>query len=457
MKATIIDNKVMIAVLMGIVGVGALAPTVVSAGVEMEFLACRPTADISNPGFPNCDLQTGVALNDLISTPPTGTLAVLEPDTVEHTATWESAPSAAPVTLLPGQVTLDLVMMNHAENEPGSNDICWSKHIILPDGSEVVVVQAHCFENPLPATPGVCSFGAQPPSPACIALAQLVSETVPSEILPPGTLIPAGSVTEVSIFCPGSSFLGIFFNDGVDVDGDGVLEFSKLSEPVANVFLSIDEESIDNGTDSIEAFAEASNNDPAVLTNDDNPKIPKDQGNCPTILGINAIAGLPGMPSLALPTGQVGDEGLFSPAPGAFVGLPNHPLGIDDYIFCPAGADEHDLDGLAAAPLGAAQIFALEGRTVCAVVHDSDISDLGSNAVNAMGARKGRTAFVVTGVAPHPDGPDRLPIMTVDFLDATDVDAACECENLETIEGEPYECPEPPPQPPDPGPEPIII
>jgi len=232
MKGTIFDNKVMIAVLMGIVGVGALAPTVVSAGVEMEFLACRPTPDMFNPGFPNCDLQTGVAMNDLFSTPPTGTLAVLEPDTVEHTSRWSSAPLAAPVTLIPGQVTLDLLLMNHMENNPGSDDICWSKHIILPDQTEIVVVKPHCFENPLPENPGVCSFGAIPPSAACIALAQLVSETVPSEILAP-TVIPAGSVKELNVFCPGASFLGVFFNAGLDVDGDGVPEFSKITEPVA--------------------------------------------------------------------------------------------------------------------------------------------------------------------------------------------------------------------------------
>lgn len=204
-------------------------------GVDMEFLACRPTGTPvggePNPGAPTCNLITGVALNDLVGTPPADTLAVLEPDTDEHNSTWESAPLTAPLTLLPGPVTLDLVMMNHEENEPGSNDICWSKHVILPDGSEIFIVAPHCFENPLPATPGVCSFGATPPSAACIALAGLVSETVPSLIAAP-TVIPAGSVIELNVFCPGDSFIGVFFNNGIDVDGDGILEFSKLSEPV---------------------------------------------------------------------------------------------------------------------------------------------------------------------------------------------------------------------------------
>ncbi|MFB3080590.1 MAG: hypothetical protein ACE1Y1_02300, partial [Nitrosomonadaceae bacterium] len=163
-----------------------------------EFLDCRAFA--SGPGAPTCNLFTGVALNDLVSAPPTGLLAVLEPDTVEHTAEWKSAPSTASQTLLPGTVTLDLVMMNHAENA-GSNDICWSKHAILPDGSEIVIVAGHCFENPLPATPQVCPFGAIGAAiPAnCIALAAKVSETVPSLIATP-TVIPAGSVIELNIF-----------------------------------------------------------------------------------------------------------------------------------------------------------------------------------------------------------------------------------------------------------------
>jgi len=220
-------------VLVGVIfllGPGILNNAEADVVERTDWLQCRPTADIFNPGFPTCDLQTGVALNDLVSAPPAGILAVLEPDTFEHTSTWESAPSANAVLLNPGDlVTLDLVMMNHAENDFSSNDICWSKHAILPDGSEIVIVAQHCIENPLPETPGVCSFGATPPSPACIALAALVSETVVSSIAVP-TTIPVGSVIELNISCPDASFIGIFFNAGIDVDGDGIDEFSKLTE-----------------------------------------------------------------------------------------------------------------------------------------------------------------------------------------------------------------------------------
>ncbi len=225
------------------------------------------------------------------------------------------------------------------------------------------------------------------------------------------------------------------------------------------VFVIIDGDSIDNGTNCSDAGLDGApgcvsieecafgacpgvsgppiENDPSVLVNDDIASIPGVAGGCQAILRINDIAGLAGMPSITLPTGEVGDEGLFSPAPGAFVGLPG---GLPGYINCFAAQDEHFLDGLADTPLDAASIFALEGRRVCAVLHDSDISDLGGGLLNAMGARNGRTAFDVTAVVPHPQGGSLLPVLEVKFLDSTEVDAACECENLETIDGQSYDC-----------------
>jgi len=195
-------------------------------GVRMEFLACRPTGTpdggLFNPGAPICDLQSGQANNDLVGAPPSGPLVVLEPNTNVHQAEWESAPLAAPLTILPGSVTLDLVLTNLAENA-GSNDICWSKHAVLPDGSETVIVAQHCFENPLPAVGSVCPFGAIGPfSAACTDPAGLVTETVTSSITTP-TVLPAGTIIELTVSCPGSSFLFVFFNDGLDVDGDGIL------------------------------------------------------------------------------------------------------------------------------------------------------------------------------------------------------------------------------------------
>ena len=214
------------------------------------------------------------------------------------------------------------------------------------------------------------------------------------------------------------------------------------------VFLSIDEDTIDNGTNcsdvdrvpvdeggtcsSIEecaffscpgAAAAPIDNQPSFLVNDEEASIPGDGGNCPNILRINTLS--PPAVVITLPTGEVGDEGLFSPAPGAFDGLPGE---LPGYINCDPAQDENFLDGIAGAPLTAADIFALEGRIVCAVVHDSDISDLGSGELSLKGSRKGRTAFEVIKVTSHPaalEGGKELPVLEVEFLDAADVDAAC--------------------------------
>ena len=195
-------------------------------GEETEFMA-------------GTDTSSGSALNPLSETEPTGPLAVVEPNTSTHQAVWVSAPITDPITLCPGPVTLDFVMMNMSENEPGSNDICWDKHWHLPDGSFVPIVASHCFENPLVSQASLgkslgdpCPFDDPPPPPAnCVAVAEFVTETVPSLVTAP-TVIPAGSFKEVTIFCPGSSFVGIFFNDGLDVTGDGVPNFTKITEPV---------------------------------------------------------------------------------------------------------------------------------------------------------------------------------------------------------------------------------
>ena len=223
-------------------------------GVRMEWLECRPTSN-GQPGDPICDLQTGIALNNLVSAPPAGTLVVLEPDTNEHASTWESAPLTAPLTLLPGPVTLDLVHVNRSENAD-DQDICWSKHAILPNGNEIVIVQQHCFENPLTAAGFICPNGGvqgglvAPFTPdisaACLAAAGVASETVPSLILAP-TVLPVGTVIELNISCPGASFLHIFFNNGVDVDGDGIKEFTKLSEPA--IIPEVDDDEDDDDDD----------------------------------------------------------------------------------------------------------------------------------------------------------------------------------------------------------------
>ena len=71
------------------------------------------------------------------------------------------------------------------------------------------------------------------------------------------------------------------------------------------------------------------------------------------------------------------------------------------------------------------EIAALEGRLVCAVMYDSDLSvDSDQDFASLMGATLGLTAFKVTSVGPDPEGPV-LPSITVDLLPSSDVQAAC--------------------------------
>ena len=256
-------------------------------------------------------------------------------------------------------------------------------------------------------------------------------------------------------------------------DGDAVggliRDFSSSTSSVLepSVFLIIDEDAMDNGTNcSASAFATDPNcvsieecasggcpgvtgppidESPAALVNDDIASVPGVPG-CESVLRINSVASLAsmtqaGMPSITLPTGQIGDEGLFAPATDAFVLLPGK---LPGFIHCDPKQVEDFLGGLAGTPLNAASITALEGRRVCGVLYDSDVSDLGGGLLNAKGARGGRTAFQVKSVLIHPNDPNGdslLPVLEIDVLGAKDVDAACECSALETVDGQPYECP----------------
>ena len=200
----------------------------VECGTETEFLAGE-------------DTQQGNALNPLQDTAPNGVIAVIEPNTTTHRAIWRSEPTTAPIVLCAGDVTIELVMMNIQENEEGGffppdQDICWDKHWHLPNGDLVPIVDRTCFENPLPAQgffpEGPCPISDPPPAPGpCQDVAGFVTNTQPSLILVE-TVIPAGSFKEVTISCPGSSFIGVFFNNGLDVVGDPELDFSKITEPV---------------------------------------------------------------------------------------------------------------------------------------------------------------------------------------------------------------------------------
>ena len=133
---------------------------------------------------------------------------------------------------------------------------------------------------------------------------------------------------------------------------------------------------------------------------------------------------------LVLPTGQVGDEGLFrftNPDPQQSQ-QGTAPFTIREFIFAAGAAgDENNLDKIdGVVPLSEADILALEGKTVCAVVYDSDLSlDVKDNYASLKGATSGLTAFTVTAVGPDPDG-SVLPLITVDLLNSNEVVSTCE-------------------------------
>jgi hypothetical protein len=196
----------------------------------------------------------------------------------------------------------------------------------------------------------------------------------------------------------------------------------------AQVFLLIDEDAIDNGTKSIEeiSFGEpyCGEGNPDVCVNDDiaNPGV-RDflftRGR-----NITPYSGL------VLPTGQVGDEGLFTfTSPDLQVSLQNGAeFTIMEFIEASGAAeDENNLDKIeGVVPLRHAEIYALEGYTVCAVVYDSDISvDVPAGFASLKGATMGLTAFDVTAVNENPLGGSYLPLITVDLLPSSDVQSVC--------------------------------
>ena len=187
------------------------------------------------------------------------------------------------------------------------------------------------------------------------------------------------------------------------------------------VFLLIDEDTIDDGGQTIQ---DISFNDPfcgdkvpSVCVNDD---IAADAGSGLTTPLFSRDKDITPFTGLVLPTGQVQDEGLFT------VDLSAADLAAFIADTLPNGSQ---LDGIHGTPLGEVEINALLGRTVCAKVHDSDVSDLGEGKLNATGAYMGLTAFTVTALTPNPAGGSYLPLITVDLLPSSDVQTLCESAN----------------------------
>jgi len=210
------------------------------------------------------------------------------------------------------------------------------------------------------------------------------------------------------------AFLAMILGGGATVD--------------AQVFLLIDEDAIDNGTKSIENISfkqpKCGAGNPAVCVNDDIAKPGERRTLFTRGKNITPYQGL------VLPTGQVGDEGLFmftQPDPQYSV-QNGAEFTIMEFIDASgAAADENNLDKVeGVVPLRSAEIFALQGLTVCAVVYDSDISvDVPAGFASLKGATMGLTAFNVTAVNKNPLGGSYLPLITVDLLPSSDVQSVC--------------------------------
>ena len=198
---------------------------------------------------------------------------------------------------------------------------------------------------------------------------------------------------------------------------------------LANLLI-IDEDTIGSGVSSIELISFGApfcgDGDPSVCVNDDIADLAVrdvlfSQGN-----DITPYSGL------LLPTGELGDEGLFrftKPDPQMSQD-DGDSFTIQEFIFAAGAAgDENNLDKIdGVVPLDAADIDDLEGRIVCAVVYDSDVSaDVKDGYASLKGATLGLTAFMVTAVGPDPDGPGGsvLPPITVDLLPSDEVQSVC--------------------------------
>lgn len=195
-------------------------------------------------------------------------------------------------------------------------------------------------------------------------------------------------------------------------------------EEVAAAVLIIDEDTIDEDKASIKAISNGppycggpvgGPGSPKVCINEDIADVGERTPLFTRPRDVTPIS------NMMLPTGRVADEGLFMfTLPDPQMSAQNGATFTLSQFFFGTGAvaNENNLDKIKGVrPLTAADIYALEGKAVCAVVYDSDINwDYKKVQANLKGATLGVTAFTVTDVTPHPSGGSYLPNITFDLL-----------------------------------------
>ena len=224
----------------------------------------------------------------------------------------------------------------------------------------------------------------------------------------------------------------LLFGSNVPCEGADI----AIARQMGVHFLMIDEDSIDNATESIQDISFNAPfcggplggvGNPGVCVNDDiaDPAVRTPLFSRPLE---NPV---PGGTTVVLPTGRVGDEALFRFGnPDPQVSLQGTPtFSTQEFITATgAAADENNLDKIVnVLPLSEAEIAELEGETVCALVYDSDISgNTDPPYASLKGANLGLTAFRVTAINPNPNGGSNLPLITVELVSSDEVQSLCE-------------------------------
>ena len=143
---------------------------------------------------------------------------------------------------------------------------------------------------------------------------------------------------------------------------------------------------------------------------------------------------LPAGAVLEVPTGQVGDEGMFdlthSDYPFSDESVPSHwdflNYNDDPESWRQGLLSDGDLDPLpGVSPVNDPGVYETFNPDFVHVspIYDSDINDLGNNEVNAKGRRKGLLAFKIIAAGGDPSGSD-LPHLTIQIVDPATINLA---------------------------------